>query len=66
MQKEATTVFRPDSRDASGDYKIPLAVAKNLFSIGVIAQDMTNGGYMPNSRTPKNFRKIHEVKAKGR
>lgn len=61
-QKEATVIFRPESRDARKDYRISLEAAKNLFSAGMISQDMTNGGYMPNSRTPSNFLKLYKIK----
>lgn len=47
MTKIATATFRPDSRDGSKDFEIPLEVGKQLFVDGKIARDATNGGFCP-------------------
>ncbi len=47
---------RPDSRDASKDYMIDADQAMQMWNDGLLDQDMTNGGYMPNTRTPSDLR----------
>jgi hypothetical protein len=62
-ERVATVRFRPDSRNASNDYDIPLSVAQLLFKEGEIWGDATNGGYMPNPKSRYDVRQ-HLVPAK--
>lgn len=41
----AIVTVRPDSRDSSKDFKIYGTVAKILYNDGLLAIDVTNGGY---------------------
>jgi hypothetical protein len=61
-ERVATVRFRPDSRNASNDYDIPLDVAQRLFKEGTIYGDATNGGYMPNPSSRYDVRQ-HRVPA---
>lgn len=38
-------VIRPDSRDDSKDFFVPMADAQKLYSENKLARDLTNGGY---------------------